>query len=68
VNGLEQDWGDRVRVIQLNVHDGDARELIARLDFRFTPTFILFDKGGREVWRKVGSIDADEVQEQVDGL
>jgi thioredoxin-related protein len=54
--------------LRLNVHNQDARRLLERLNFRFTPTFILFDGQGQEVWRSVGSIDADKIRLEVSQL
>jgi thioredoxin-related protein len=53
-----------VQVVRLNIHDAAAADLLQQLNFRFTPTFILFDGSGREVWRTVGPISAEEVQQQ----
>ncbi len=66
VDQLEEEWGDRVEVVRLNIHEGNARSLAYRLDFRYTPTFILFSPEGDEVWRHVGVIDADAARAAVD--
>jgi hypothetical protein len=42
-----------LRVVYLSLHTPAARELRGRWQLRFTPTYILFDAGGREVWRGV---------------
>jgi hypothetical protein len=42
--------------------------LLQRLNFRFTPTFILFNKSGDEVWRNVGALSPDEVNRQLNTL
>jgi thiol-disulfide isomerase/thioredoxin len=68
VNGLEEEWGGSVQVVQVNIRDQASRSLIDRLDAQFTPTFVLFDAGGEEVWRSVGNINAAEVQGQVEAL
>jgi thioredoxin-related protein len=68
VDRLEQEWADMVSVVRLNVHDKDARPLLERLGFRFTPTFILFDRQGLEVWRSVGTINPDIVRQEVGRL
>jgi hypothetical protein len=65
VDGLEAEWGGDVQVMRVNVRDRTARPLLARLGFRFTPTFILFAEDGREVWRTAGSLAAAEVNEQI---
>lgn len=68
VDGLEADWGDAVQVVRLNVHDAAAADLLQRLNFRFTPTFILFDESGNEAWRTVGALSPDEVNRQLNTL
>lgn len=65
MEGLQITWGEQVQVVQLNVHDSDAQPVLAQLGFRFTPTFILLNGSGSEVWRTTGVIDANEVQQEV---
>jgi hypothetical protein len=65
VNGLEKEWAGTVQVVQVNIRDSEGRALIERIGAQFTPTFVLFDAGGQEVWRTVGAIDAAEVKRQV---
>ncbi len=62
---LAAEWGDDVVVLRVNVQEPAAQPLLAELNFRFTPTFILFDGDGREIWRTNGVIDPDEVNEQL---
>jgi thioredoxin-related protein len=68
VDGLEAEWGNTVTVLRLNVQEPAAQPLLAELNFRFTPTFILFDGDGREIWRTNGVIVPDEVNEQLNAL
>ena len=65
MDGLEAEWGDTVQVVRLNVQDDDARAVLAQLGFRFTPTFILLDSDGQELWRTTGVINADEARQKV---
>jgi thioredoxin-related protein len=51
--------------VRLNIHDAAAADLLQQLDFRFTPTFILFDESGRERWRTVGTLSPEEVNRQI---
>lgn len=62
---LAAEWGDDVVVLRVNVQDPTTQPLLAELHFRFTPTFILFDGDGREIWRTNGVINSDEVNEQL---
>ena len=68
MDGLEAGWGEQVRVVRLNVHDDGVTPLLQRLNFRFTPTFILFDGNGREVWRTTGAVSPDEARQKVASL
>ncbi|MDX1615630.1 MAG: thioredoxin family protein [Candidatus Promineifilaceae bacterium] len=68
MNGLEAEWGQRVKVVQVNVHRTENRALLDRLRVQFTPTFVLFAADGSEVWRQTGSIDAAAARQAVDAL
>ncbi len=46
-----------LQVIRLEVASAAGRELGARWQAGFTPTFILFDGAGREIWRGVRAPD-----------
>jgi thioredoxin-related protein len=41
---------------------------IARDFGTFTPTFVLFDAQGLELWRVIGSIDPDQVRQSMSSL
>jgi thioredoxin-related protein len=68
VDGLEAEWEGRASVVRLNVQTADAQPVLDTLQFRFTPTFILFNAAGKEVWRTNGFIDAAEANAQLDAL
>jgi len=52
VRGLEAPLKDAgVKVLLLNIHDAVGSALLERFAFRSTPTYLLFDVGGDEVWR-----------------
>jgi thiol-disulfide isomerase/thioredoxin len=57
VDGIEREHGERLRVIRVNVQDTAGRALAGQYRFEFTPTFVLFDAGGRELLRTVGAVD-----------
>jgi len=62
VDGIEREHGERLRVIRVNIQDAAGRALADRHNFEFTPTFILFDAGGRELMRQVGAVDPAAVR------
>lgn len=57
VDAVERDFEGFLKVIRLNVQDRAGRELASDYGAKFTPTFILFDAGGRELWRAVYALD-----------
>jgi len=68
VNGLREEWQDRVVILQVDVNQRENRPLIEEHSGQFTPTFVLFDSLGKEVWRASGTINAGEVRQLVTTL
>ena len=62
VDGIEEEYRGRLTVIRINVQEAEFQPLLARYNFQFTPTFILFDSRGSEVLRSVGSIDPEALR------
>ena len=62
---LENELGNEILFIRLNIQDEVGRELAPVYDFEFTPTFIYFDANGNELWREVGGLDTQRVRESV---
>jgi thiol-disulfide isomerase/thioredoxin len=62
LDALEQELEDHLAVIRLDVASSAGRELGEQLGLRVTPTFILFDAEGREMWRMLGELDAGAVR------
>jgi hypothetical protein len=65
VDELENELGDEITFIRLNIQEEVGRELAPVYGFEFTPTFIYFDGNGVELWREVGSLDTQRVRESV---
>ena len=65
VDRLEDELGDRVDIIRVNVQDPVGRELAGSLGFQYTPTFIYFDENGNEKWREVGSLDEKKLRDSL---
>ena len=63
---LENELGDQILFIRLNIQEEVGRELAPVYDFKFTPTFIFFDEDGNEIWREVGGLDPQMVRESVE--
>jgi thioredoxin-related protein len=65
VDGLEQELGDEIYIIRLNIQEEVGRELAPVYGFEFTPTFIYFDENGNELWRQVGEFDPQKVRDSL---
>ena len=63
---LENEFGDQILFIRLNIQEEVGRELAPVYDFEFTPTFIYFDRDGNELWREVGSLDPQRVRDSLE--
>ena len=66
VDGIEEEYADRLHVIRLNVQEQVGRELAPVFGFEFTPTFIFFDAQGNELWRSVGTLDLDRLRQSLE--
>jgi thioredoxin-related protein len=68
VDGIERQHMGELMLVRVNVQDPAARLWLERFAFRVTPTFVLLDGQGQEVWRSLGSIDAAQVAAAIQGL
>jgi thioredoxin-related protein len=66
VDELENELGDEITFIRLNIQEEVGRELAPVYGFEFTPTFIYFDANGEELWREVGGLDTQRVRESLE--
>ena len=65
MDGIEREFEGKLLVIRLNVQDPVGVELGRLYNFQYTPTFILFDGEGEELWRTIGAIDPSEVRDSL---
>lgn len=63
VDGIEQAYGDQLSVIRVDIHNPAGSILAEQFAFQYTPTFVLLDAGGEELWRSVGSIDPSALEQ-----
>ncbi len=63
MDGLEAELGPRLHILRLNIQNSVGRELAPVYDFEYTPTYILFDASGHELWRSIGEIDPRRVRD-----
>ncbi len=68
VDGIEQKYQNRLMVLRLNIQDPTSLPYLDRYNFQYTPTFILFDGNGEEIWRRIGSINVDEIDRLIASL
>lgn len=61
VDGLEQKDKGRLNVIRVNIQSTTDHTLAALYNFQYTPTFIFFDAHGRVLWRSIGQLDVNQV-------
>lgn len=66
VDRLENELGDRLRVIRLNAQDKIGRELAPVYELEYTPTFVLFDGRGNEMLRQTGGLDTGRVKDLIE--
>lgn len=65
VNGLKTELTGELVVLKVDINSQAGRTLSAEYGGRATPTFIMFDAEGEEMWRQIGSIDAERVRASV---
>lgn len=62
MDGLEKEFANGLRVVKLDYLSPAGEELAFVYNYSITPTFILFDGEGNEVWRASGIVDADIIR------
>jgi thioredoxin-related protein len=64
VNGLKAEFPFQLRVLSIDVQSSLGHKL-SRDYGSFTPTFVFFNNKGEELWRSVGTLDADKVRQSI---
>jgi thioredoxin-related protein len=67
VDRLESEFEGRLIVIHLNIQEPAGKVLGGRYGFQYTPTFVLLDGEGRQLWRTIGAVDPTEVERSLGG-
>ncbi len=65
MDGIENELGDKLHVIRIDIQQNVGRELASVYNLEYTPTYVFFDAKGNEVWRTVGEIDLQKVADSV---
>jgi hypothetical protein len=64
VNRLKVEFPDRLKVVSVDVQSSLGKALAPEYG-KLTPTFIFFDGEGDELWRRIGTLEADEVRQSI---
>jgi thioredoxin-related protein len=64
VNGLKAQFPEELRVVSVDVQSALGHEL-SREYGNFTPTFVFYDGRGKELWRSIGTLDAEKVRQSL---
>ena len=64
MNGIKTEFPEELRVVSVDVQSALGHELIREYG-AFTPTFVLYDGQGNELWRSVGTLDSDKVRQSI---
>jgi len=63
VDGLEEQYGDRVAIKRINADVGDGPAVMKEYGILGHPVLLVFDRSGREVERLLGPQPAEAVEE-----
>ena len=65
VNGIKEEFEDNLIVIKIDIQSVTGAKLTSMYGSRVSPTFILLDGLGEEMWRSIGAIDPARVRESI---
>ncbi len=65
MNRLETEFSEELIVLRVDVQSSVGKELSKKYSSRTTPTFILFDPHGEEMWRSIGILDLEKVRSSI---
>lgn len=68
VDGIENEYQNQLIVQRVNIQDNAGKSLAQKYGFLATPTFILFDAEGKEVWRSIGNLSREKVKQFLDSI
>lgn len=62
LDALELEYRGQLTVVRLDIASATGQALSEQLGARLTPTYILFDAAGNELWRMMGGLDAAAIR------
>ena len=66
MHGLEQQYGDKVNFIYLDIDDARTDDFKRQLGFRYQPHLFLLDGEGNVTQEWLGFVSAEELQGAID--
>ncbi|HFB52467.1 MAG TPA: c-type cytochrome, partial [Anaerolineae bacterium] len=66
VDGIEQEYGDRLTIQRINADKGDGPAIVRAYNILGHPSVLLIDKNGKERQRFVGPQDADTLRKAIE--
>jgi thioredoxin-related protein len=68
VDGLKKDLAGQLTVLTVNISSEAGETFTRSYGSRLTPTFILLDGRGQEVWRSIGRLDPEQLKAELETL
>jgi len=69
VNGLEADYSIEMTFWRLNALDGgEGEQIFNQLGLPGHPSILIFDRDGSQVYRGVGIVDEDVLQQEISAV
>lgn len=62
---LKDEYGDRLVLLKVDIQSEAGKEIAREFNSSLTPTFVMFDGEGNELWRSIGKIDPDKVRKTI---
>ena len=64
VNGLEEEFGERVAFLRLDVNN-DGRDAFSKFKLRGHPSYVIIDSMGDVLWKSVGEQPASGLEDEI---
>lgn len=69
VNGLQEQYGKQIAFVLLNAQDqGEGEAAFKALQINGHPASLIFESGGKEVFRKLGSMPETDLVEAINAV
>ena len=68
MNGLEQEYGDRIVFQKMNADEPDGRAALRAYKASGHPTVVIIDANGNKVWQQTGALSRDVYVEGIQSV